>query len=90
VFLWLGFFGIGWYGPWVAHLAESAPADRTGFALRSLLAVNQIAVVAVPPLLGLLNDATHSFTPAWGALSVLAAIVLPIRLRETRRPAGIT
>jgi hypothetical protein len=23
---WLGFFGLGWYGPWVACLAETASA----------------------------------------------------------------
>ncbi|MFE7593594.1 MFS transporter, partial [Kitasatospora sp. NPDC057512] len=52
LFTWLGFFGIGWYGPWVAHLAESAPPGRTGFALGLVMAVNQVAVVVVPPALG--------------------------------------
>jgi len=84
-FLWLGFFGIGWYGPWVAHLVESAPPDRTGFALGSVMAVNQVAVVAAPPLLGLLNDATHSFTPVWGVLCLLAAIALCYRIRLPKR-----
>jgi hypothetical protein len=28
VFVWLGFFGFGWYGPWVAHVTEAAPPGR--------------------------------------------------------------
>lgn len=89
VFLWLGFFGIGWYGPWVAHLAESAPPDRTGFALGSVMAVNQIAVVAAPPMLGLLNDATHSFAPVWAALSAMVAIALTVmKKRRTYLSTG--
>lgn len=67
LFTWLGFFGIGWYGPWVAHLAKSAPPGRTGFALGLVMAVNQPAVVLVPPALGLLRDTTHGFTAAWAA-----------------------
>nr|BFE81214.1 hypothetical protein GCM10020093_038150 [Planobispora longispora] len=61
LFVWLGFFGIGWYGPWVAHLAESAPPGRTGFALGLAMSVNQIAVILAPPALGLLKDLTGSF-----------------------------
>lgn len=61
VFVWLGFVGIGWYGPWVALVSEAAPAGRTGFALGAAMAVNQIAIVVVPPLLGLLRDTTGSF-----------------------------
>ncbi|MFJ6380874.1 MFS transporter [Kitasatospora sp. NPDC092039] len=74
VFTWLGFFGIGWYGPWVAHLAESAPPGRTGFALGLVMAVNQLAVILVPPALGLLRDTTHSFTPAWAVLAGTTAL----------------
>ncbi|MFE7560122.1 MFS transporter [Kitasatospora sp. NPDC057500] len=55
LFTWLGFFGIGWYGPWVAHLAEAAPPGRTGLALGLVMAVNQAAVVLAPPALGLLR-----------------------------------
>jgi MFS family permease len=84
-FLWLGFFGIGWYGPWVAALAEAAPPDRTGFVLGSVMAVNQIAVIAAPPLLGALSDATHSFTPVW---SLLAALAVAARMRLGRASDG--
>ncbi|MER5646582.1 MFS transporter [Streptosporangium sp. NPDC002524] len=81
LFVWLGFFGIGWYGPWVAYLAESAPPDRTGFALGLAMAVNQVAVVLAPPVLGLLRDLTGSFVPAWGLLSVMTAVVLTVTAR---------
>ncbi|MBB4701529.1 MFS transporter [Sphaerisporangium siamense] len=84
LFIWLGFFGYGWYGPWVAYVAESAPPDKTGFALGLAMAVNQIAVILAPPALGLLKDLTHSFTPAWGLLSVMTAMALTVTARGRR------
>ena len=80
---WLGFFGFGWYGPWVAYVAESAPPEKTGFALGLAMAINQVAIVLVPPALGLLRDATHSYLPGW---SVLVAMTL-LGLLATRRRA---
>jgi MFS family permease len=82
LFVWLGFFGIGWYGPWVAHLAESAPPGRTGFALGSAMAVNQIAIILTPPALGLLKDVSHGFAPAWGLLAALSAVALALTVRS--------
>ncbi|MEV0112791.1 MFS transporter [Streptomyces sp. NPDC050844] len=76
VFVWLGFFGYGWYGPWVAYVAESAPPGKTGFALGLAMSVNQIAIVLAPPALGLLIDLTGSFTPAWGVLAAMTAVAL--------------
>ncbi|MGW1173301.1 MFS transporter [Kitasatospora sp. NPDC002543] len=84
LFTWLGFFGIGWYGPWVAHLAEAAPPGRTGFALGLVMAVNQLAVVLVPPALGLLRDTTHGFAAAWAALAAAAALALATTARGER------
>ncbi|MFI6921256.1 MFS transporter [Nonomuraea spiralis] len=81
VFIWLGFFGIGWYGPWVAYAAESAPPDHTGFALGLAMAVNQVAVILAPPLLGLLTDLTGSFAPAWALLAALTAVTLTTTAR---------
>ncbi|MEU4722375.1 MFS transporter [Nonomuraea dietziae] len=85
LFIWLGFFGIGWYGPWVAHVAESAPPGKTGFTLGSAMAVNQIAVVVAPPALGLLKDLTGSFAPAWALLSAMTAVALTVTARGERR-----
>ncbi|MEU6625126.1 MFS transporter [Streptomyces litmocidini] len=78
VFVWLGFFGFGWYGPWVAYVTEAAPPGKTGFALGLAMSVNQIAIVTVPPVLGLLVDLTGSFTPAWALLSLLAVVALVV------------
>ncbi|MFJ3794046.1 MFS transporter [Kitasatospora sp. NPDC090091] len=86
----LGFFGLGWYGPWVTYVAESAPPERTGFALGLAMAVNQVAVIAAPPVLGLLRDATHGFAPAWGLLAAFTAAALAVTARaERRRPTGV-
>jgi len=81
LFIWLGFFGIGWYGPWVAYAAESAPPDHTGFALGLAMAVNQVAVILAPPVLGLLTDLTGSFAPAWALLAALTAVTLTATAR---------
>ncbi|MFD0344819.1 MFS transporter [Streptomyces sp. NPDC127117] len=78
VLVWLGFFGFGWYGPWVAYVTESAPTGRTGFALGLAMSANQIAIVTVPPALGLLKDLTHSFVPSWALLTTMTAAALVI------------
>ena len=65
---WLGFFGLGWYGPWVAYLAETAPADTVGLTLGAAMAVNQIGIIGAPPLLGLVHDLTGGYTALWGCV----------------------
>ncbi|MCX4734259.1 MFS transporter [Streptomyces sp. NBC_01363] len=85
VLVWLGFFGFGWYGPWVAYVIESAPPGRTGFALGLAMSVNQVAIVVVPPALGLLKDVTHSFVPAWGVLTTMTAVALIVSAGAERR-----
>ncbi|MFD8321524.1 MFS transporter [Kitasatospora purpeofusca] len=82
---WLGFFGIGWYGPWVAHLAEAAPPGRTGFALGLVMAVNQVAVILAPPALGLLRDTTGGYSAAWSALAVATAGTVAVTARGGKR-----
>ncbi|WJV44925.1 hypothetical protein [Streptomyces flavofungini] len=44
VLVWLGFFGYGWYGPWVAYVTESAPA-----VWGLLVALTAAAALAVAP-----------------------------------------
>ncbi|WP_125264732.1 MFS transporter [Streptomyces alboflavus] len=88
VLVWLGFFGYGWYGPWVAHVTESAPAGRTGFTLGLAMSGNQVAIVLMPPALGLLRDLTGSFTVVWGLLSALTAVALVVTTRADRRVRG--
>jgi MFS family permease len=70
---WLGFFGLGWYGPWVAFVADVAPPESLGLALGTAMAVNQVAIVAAPPLLGLLHDLTGGYIAVWGCMVVLLA-----------------
>ncbi|MFE3022055.1 hypothetical protein [Streptomyces sp. NPDC059256] len=88
-FVWLGFFGFGWYGPWVAYVTEAAPPGKTGFALGLAMSVNQIAIVTMPPALGLLADLTGSFTPVWALLGLLIVVALTVTAaaeHRTRRP----
>ncbi|MBT2208267.1 MFS transporter [Actinomadura sp. NEAU-AAG7] len=89
LFVWLGFFGYGWYGPWVAYVAESAPPGKTGFALGLAMSVNQIAIILAPPLLGLLRDATGGFTPVWGVLAAMTGVALAVTARAQRRPCAV-
>lgn len=62
---WIGFFGLGWYGPWVAYIADVAPPERVGFALGLAMSLNQIAIILTPPTFGFLQDTTNSYTPTW-------------------------
>ncbi|WP_313203160.1 MFS transporter [Pseudomonas sp.] len=83
-----GFFVYGWYGPWVAYVAETAPADRKGFALGMAMTANQISVILTPPLVGLLRDMFGSYTYGWGVLAVASAVVLftTSRRNQTMKP----
>jgi MFS family permease len=73
---WLGFFGLGWYGPWIAFIAEVSPPDRLGLALGTAMSLNQIAIVATPPVLGLLHDLTGSYFVVWGCVVALLAAAI--------------
>jgi len=73
---WLGFFGLGWYGPWIAFIADVSPPDRLGLALGTAMSLNQIAVVATPPVLGLLHDLVGSYVVVWGSLVALLATAI--------------
>ncbi len=81
--IWLGFFGFGWYGPWVAYVSESAPPLREGFTLGLAMAINQVVVIGSPPLLGWVRDATGSYTASWLLLIVLllASLLMIMRRR---------
>ena len=83
---WLGFFGLGWYGPWVAYLAETAPADQVGLTLGAAMAINQIGIIGAPPLLGLVHDLSGGYTALWGAVvaALAAAYALTGLIRQPR------
>ncbi len=71
----LGFFGFGWYGPWVVHVAEAAPSQAVGLTLALVMAANQIGIVVAPPLFGLAVDVTGSYTAAWLGLAGVLVFV---------------
>jgi MFS family permease len=74
--VWLGFFGFGWYGPWVASVADVAPPERVGFALGLAMALNQIAIIASPPLFGTLRDHSGGYVSAWLVLIVMLLLAV--------------
>jgi nitrate/nitrite transporter NarK len=74
--IWLGFFGFGWYGPWIALVAEAAPRGAIGFMIGLAMAINQIFVVLIPPAFGALRDATGTFAYGWGIIGLAVLIVL--------------
>jgi sugar phosphate permease len=82
---WLGFFGLGWYGPWVAYLAEVAPADKVGLTLGAAMALNQLGIMGAPPLLGLAHDLSGGYTTLWTC--IIVALGLAYGLTKLTRKA---
>lgn len=70
---WLGFFGLGWYGPWVAFVADISPPESLGLALGTAMALNQIAIMGAPLLLGFLHDLAGGYVAIWGCMAALLA-----------------
>ncbi len=83
--LWMGFFGFGWYGPWVTCAAEASAPGRTGSGLALAMVFNQIAIVVCPPLWGAWRDRSGGFVPGWIALAVLlllaTVVIVPLLQR---------
>jgi MFS family permease len=75
---WLGFFGLGWYGPWVAYLAETAPADKVGLTLGAAMALNQLGIIGAPPLLGLVHDLTGGYAALWACVVAVLAMAYAV------------
>lgn len=71
---WLGFFALGWYGPWVTYVADSSPQDSVGLALGAAMTVTQIAIVSAPPLLGMVYDFTQNYDYLWYSLVAWIAV----------------
>ena len=81
---WLGFFGLGWYGPWVAYLAETAAADQVGLTLGAAMAINQLGIIGAPPLLGLVHDLSGGYAALWGAIVAGLAVAYGLTARMCR------
>jgi MFS family permease len=83
---WLGFFGFGWFGPWITYVSETAPPERVGLAIGLALTVNQVVIITSPPLLGLGRDLTGGYSADW---IVLAALLLAALAATRRRKASL-
>lgn len=70
----LGFFGFGWFGPWIAYVAEFAPPQRAGFGISLAMTFNQVTVIVCPPALGTLKDFAGNYTALW--LALVAALTI--------------
>jgi MFS family permease len=70
---WLGFFGLGWYGPWVAFVADVSPPESIGLGLGNAMALNQISIMGAPLLLGILHDVAGGYVAVWGCTAALLA-----------------
>jgi MFS family permease len=70
---WLGFFGLGWYGPWVAFVADISPSESLGLGLGNAMALNQISIMGAPLLLGILHDVAGGYVAVWGCMAALLA-----------------
>ncbi|WP_333668654.1 MFS transporter [Acinetobacter guillouiae] len=81
---WLGFFAVGWYGPWVSYIADTAPKDKLGFALGLAMTANQLAVVLVVPLIGFSNDIFGGYIISWGILIAVGILTFLNTLRRNR------
>jgi predicted MFS family arabinose efflux permease len=71
----LGFFAFGWYGPWVVFVAESAPEGAMGLTLALAMTTNQLAIVAAPPIFGLLYDLSGGYMLPWSTMAVILVAV---------------
>lgn len=76
---------IGYQGLFVTMIAESAGPARVGAATGFAVTFVQIAIVASPPLYGLVADATGSYRAIWAVLAgVLAVAFIPALLVRER------
>lgn len=81
---WLGFFGLGWYGPWVAYIVDSSPQESIGFSLGLAMSINQIAIIAAPPIFGLIQDITHTYSITWMIVISILIFALLIIAKNNR------
>jgi MFS family permease len=80
---WLGFFGLGWYGPWVAYLAEAAPTHQVGLTLGAAMALNQLGIIGAPPLLGLVHDLSGGYAALWACVVGVLALAYVLTARRS-------
>ena len=70
----------------LAYLAEGASADTVGLTLGAAMAINQLGIIAAPPLLGLVHDLTGAYAALWACIVVvLVAAYALTRLKQKPR-----
>lgn len=69
----LGFLLLGWNGIYIAYLSEATPPGSAATAVGAGLTVTNLGSLTVPPLFGLLIDASGSYPLLWMALSLWIA-----------------
>ena len=79
---WLGFFGFGWYGPWVAWISELSPEGRLGATLGIAMAINQVSIVGAPIVFGFMIDASGGYVVPGAALAGAMTIYLAYGARR--------
>lgn len=83
---------IGWQGVWMSLVSELAPPAAIGGALGYGLTFTNLAIVAWPPLFGLIADLTGGFELSWAllgaALCVSGLIMLLVREASAPGDAG--
>lgn len=70
----LGFFGIGWYILYIVQISESSPKEHVAFTVSVGLTLNQLAIVIMPVLFGLIIDIEGDYPVAWIFIAIFIAI----------------
>jgi predicted MFS family arabinose efflux permease len=81
-----GFASFGWMGVHVTYLAELAGTDQAGTAVGFGLSITGMGILIGPPVFGYIVDVTQSYTSAWTAFGIIAAIggVLAMTIRPPK------
>lgn len=72
--IFLGFFGIGWYSLYIVQISETSPKEHVAFTVSIGLTLNQIAIVIMPMLFGLIIDLEGDYFWAWGSIAILISL----------------
>jgi len=85
---------IGWQGVWMSLISELSPAAAMGRAIGYGLTFTNVAIVAWPPLFGLIADRTGGFAVSWavlgGALCISAALLSCVHEPPVQEPPAGT
>ncbi len=70
LFVVIGLFGVGWYPLYLLQVAEMAPKTAVASTISFSMTLNMVAITVMPPVFGLIVDAS-GFQAAWWVLVVL-------------------